>query len=98
MALQCPQEEAMKSILNLNKLKKNLTVVSRSFSSILHPIMLEFELRDPPKDGVSSLNFSQFSNNLLLSTSWDKVSCIVVVVVVVWFSQLPLFTLEKQGV
>ncbi|EPZ32913.1 budding uninhibited by benzimidazoles 3 [Rozella allomycis CSF55] len=33
---------------------------------------MDFELENPPSDGISSLNFSKYSNNLLLATSWDS--------------------------
>lgn len=32
----------------------------------------QFNLENPPSDGISSLNFAPTHNNLLLSTSWDQ--------------------------
>lgn len=33
----------------------------------------EFELSQTPGDGISSLRFSPFDNELLIVSSWDKV-------------------------
>lgn len=33
----------------------------------------QFELIDPPTDGITHVCFSPYDNNLLLVSSWDKV-------------------------
>lgn len=33
----------------------------------------EFELEQTPDDGITSLRFSPFNNELLIVSSWDKV-------------------------
>lgn len=33
----------------------------------------EFNVQDPPSDGVSQVVFSKQSKNLLVASSWDKV-------------------------
>jgi len=42
-------------------------------SSILMADTAEFELGNPPYDGVSSVNFSPQTSNFLLVSSWDCV-------------------------
>lgn len=34
----------------------------------------EVELREPPTDGISNVTFGPWSDSLLLSSSWDSVS------------------------
>ena len=33
----------------------------------------EFELKEPPSDGISAVEFNSRASNLLLAASWDKV-------------------------
>ena len=40
--------------------------------SLKATLEMEFELFDSPTDGITSLNFSKYSPDLLLCSSWDK--------------------------
>lgn len=42
-------------------------------------VVEEYELPDPPSDGISSVVFAAGAANLLLVSSWDKVGCDVAV-------------------
>lgn len=34
----------------------------------------QYELRDPPTDGITQICFSPYNKDLLLVSSWDKVN------------------------
>lgn len=42
----------------------------------------DYEINDPPSDGISRVRFSPQSSNLLVASSWDKVSTATIIIIV----------------